>query len=248
MHAETLYDDGERRWLFFGRDPHRSHNLIDTNQYLVRHGAAGMLLDPGGIEIFPPFVAALSAEMDLDQLEALFSSHQDPDIISSLSLWLGLNADLRCYASWTWASFIPHFGGGRAIDPLPDEGALLPLGESRDLRAIPAHYCHSSGNFSLYDPRARILFSGDLGAALLPPDQQGLWVTDFARHVPFMEGFHRRWMPSNRAKNDWVRRVRQLEIALLCPQHGALFRGDDVARFLDWLEGLEVGSAIPLSG
>jgi flavorubredoxin len=59
-----------------------------------------------------------------------------------------------------------------------------------------------------------------------------------------MEHFHRRWMPSNRAKNDWIRRVRQLDIDMLCPQHGAVFKGDDVGRFLDWFEGLEVGGAV----
>ena len=246
MRTETLYDDGERRWLFFGRDPERPDALIDTNQYLVQHGEAGLVLDPGGVEIFPAVIAALTAATELGALEGLFSSHQDPDIISSLSLWLGLNPGLRCYASWTWAGFIPHFGGGRSITPLPDEGAVIPLGGSHDLRAVPAHYCHSSGNFTLYDPRARILFSGDIGAALLPEGEAaGLWVEDFDAHVAHMEGFHRRWMPSNRAKNDWIRRVRALDIDLLCPQHGAVFRGADVPRFLDWFEALEVGSAIP---
>ena len=36
----------------------------------------------------------------------------------------------------------------------------------RHVDAIPAHYCHSSGTFSLYDPTAGILFSGDIGADL----------------------------------------------------------------------------------
>jgi flavorubredoxin len=27
---------------------------------------------------------------------------------------------------------------------------------------------------------------------------------------------------------------------MLCPQHGAIYRGDDVMRFIDWFEGLEV--------
>lgn len=243
MHTQTLFDDGHRRWLFFGRDPERSGNIIDTNQYLVLDGDAGLLLDPGGIEIFPAFIAALSAEVELDKLEALFSSHQDPDIISSLSLWLGLNEQLACYASWTWAGFIPHFGGGKEITALPDEGGVIPLGDSHDLRAVPAHYCHASGNFSLYDPRARILFSGDIGAALLP-DGAPLWVEDFDKHVEAMEGFHRRWMPSNAAKNAWVARVRKLNIDIMAPQHGAMFRGDDVHRFLDWFEALEVGNAV----
>jgi len=27
----------------------------------------------------------------------------------------------------------------------------------------------------------------------------------------------------------------------LCPQHGAIYRGKDVARFIDWFARLEVG-------
>lgn len=28
---------------------------------------------------------------------------------------------------------------------------------------------------------------------------------------------------------------------MLCPQHGAIYRGDDVTRFIDWFDELEVG-------
>jgi flavorubredoxin len=52
---------------------------------------------------------------------------------------------------------------------------------------------------------------------------------------------HQRWMPSNKAKNDWVQRVRKLDIDMMCPQHGRIFKGDNVKRFLDWFEALEVG-------
>jgi len=30
----------------------------------------------------------------------------------------------------------------------------------------------------------------------------------------------------------------------MCPQHGRIFQGDDVQRFLDWFEALEVGTAV----
>ena len=108
---------------------------------------------------------------------------------------------------------------------------------------IPAHYVHSSGNYSVYDPVAKILMSGDIGAALLPDDAPPI-VEDFSAHVSKMEFFHQIWMPSNRAKNDWVRRVRELDVEILTPQHGAAFTGDNVKRFLDWFEGLEVGIAV----
>ena len=244
MINQTLFDDGTRRWVFIGRDPERQQTLIDTNTYLVIHNDAGILLDPGGLETFPAVVSAVSKEMRVERLRALFASHQDPDIISSLSLWLGLCPELEVYCSWVWGLFIPHFGGGKAITPIPDEGGVLPVGDSRELRLIPAHYLHSSGNFSVYDPAAKILFSGDIGAALLPEHHQEIFVKDFAQHVRYMEGFHRRWMPSNEAKAKWIARVRQLDVRLMCPQHGAIFRDEDVTRFLSWFEALEVGSAV----
>jgi len=60
-----------------------------------------------------------------------------------------------------------------------------------------------------------------------------------------MKMFHQRWMPSNRARNDWIKRVRELDIEYMAPQHGRIFKGDNVTRFLDWLEEMEVGTAIP---
>jgi flavorubredoxin len=191
MRTQTIFDDGVRRWVVFGRDPSRAQQVIDTNQYLVLHEGKGMLLDPGGVEIFPPFVASLTAEVALSDVESIFASHQDPDVISSLSLWRAVRPDIACYASWCWSGFITHFGGGLAPTPIPDEGGPLPLGSSRDLRSIPAHYCHSSGNLHVWDPRAKILFSGDMGAALVP-NGAPLFVEDFGEHVKHMEGFHKR--------------------------------------------------------
>lgn len=239
--ARVIYENGSHRWIAIVRDPTRPDHLIDTNEYLVVDGDAALLCDPGGSEIFPAVFAGLSGECDPRKIGKIFASHQDPDMISSLSLWLEFNPQLQCYISWLWANFVPHFGGGReAFVPLPDGGAEIPLGSLR-LRAIPAHYLHSPGNFHLYDPQAKILFSGDVGAALLPPGEDGLFVEDFERHIRHAEGFHRRWMGSDRAKRDWCYRVRQLDIDMICPQHGAIYRGENVRRFIDWFAHLEVG-------
>ena len=56
-----------------------------------------------------------------------------------------------------------------------------------------------------------------------------------------MRGFHQRWMPSSAALQSWVARIRELQPDMICPQHGAIFAGDNVGKFLDWLEQLEVG-------
>ena len=94
----------------------------------------------------------------------------------------------------------------------------------------------------MYDPKSKILFSGDIGAALEPPNCP-LFVEDFDSHVDKMRYFHERWMPSDTAKHHWLKRVRELDIEIMAPQHGRLFKGDDVQKFLDWFEKLHVGIA-----
>lgn len=239
--AVTLFESGNHRWQVIARDPERPSHLIDTNEYLVMNGAQAILTDPGGQEVFPAVFSALSEATDPRKLTHLFASHQDPDVISSLALWLALKPELKCYASWLWCSFIPHFGGqADTFIPVPDEGMQIDF-SGLTLQIVPAHFLHSSGNLHLYDPAAKILFSGDVGAALLPPDQQGLFVTDFDSHVRLAKGFHQRWMGSRDARDAWCARVSKLDIDMLCPQHGAIYRGADVARFIDWFSGLELG-------
>lgn len=243
--CETLYVDGDHVWMAIVRDADKPGYLIDTNEYLVSKGGEGLLCDPGGLEIFPAVFSALSAEFDPTRIQAVFASHQDPDIISSLALWLEFNPNIRCYTSWLWTSFVPHFGGtAETFVAIPDAGVDIVLGGLR-LQAVPAHYLHSSGNHHLYDAKAKILFSGDVGAALLPQDAQGLFVENFDQHIRHAEAFHRRWMGSDRAKRDWCERVAKLEIDMLCPQHGAVYQGADVMRFINWFADLEVGVLHP---
>jgi flavorubredoxin len=240
--ASTLYESGDHRWQVIARDPERPSHLIDTNEYLVTAGSLAMLTDPGGQEIFPAVFSALSEIVDPRRLTHIFASHQDPDVISSLALWLALKPEIKCYASWLWCSFIPHFGGTHdTFLPVPDEGMHIDFA-GRTLVIVPAHFLHSSGNHHLYDPEAKILFSGDIGAALLPPEQDGLFVTDFDRHARHAKGFHQRWMGSRDARDAWCARASKLDIEMMCPQHGAIYRGKDVQRFINWFSELEIGT------
>jgi len=242
--ATTIYEAGSHKWIAVARDPERPNYLIDTNEYLIVAGEAALLTDPGGSEIFPAVFSAICEVFDPAKIRCLFASHQDPDIISSLALWLDFNPALKCYLSRLWTSFVPHFGGDdTTFIHIPDEGMALSLGQLT-LQALPAHYLHSSGNFHLYDEKACILFSGDVGAAMLPVENSDLYVKDFDRHIRYAEGFHRRWMGSPEAKRRWCERASTMKIDLLCPQHGAIYTGADVGRFINWFAELEVASAI----
>ncbi|MFA5730509.1 MAG: MBL fold metallo-hydrolase [Acidithiobacillus sp.] len=248
MKAAPIFEAGSHRWwILYDQDEHR---VIDSNVYVMESNGQSLILDPGGFEIFPQVFAALVEVVPPSSLKAAFVSHQDPDIASSLPLWHACNEQIQWHIPKLWEGFIRHYGALEApLQDIPDEGGDMLIG-GRRLEFIPAHYLHSSANFHVYDPEAKVLFSGDVGAALLPPGH-GAWVDRrdksgraFEEHITKAKYFHERWMPSNAAKKDWINRVSKLEIDYLCPQHGAIYSEDNVQRFLDWFGGLNVGTAI----
>lgn len=242
MKMNKIYE-GSYQWIMFGRDMNKPEKIIDTNQYILRTKNRCLIVDPGGIELFAPMLAAILHHAPVDEITDLFASHQDPDIISSLGLWDQALPNARLHAPALWESFLRHFGC-ETIEyvGIPDNGGTIQL-DDVELQIIPAHYMHSSANFNIYDPEAKILLSGDIGAALESLNAP-MVVDNFDAHIEKMRFFHQRWMPSNQAKRVWIDRVRELEIDIIAPQHGRIFKGDDVKRFLDWLETLTVGIAV----
>ncbi len=243
MHVENLYSKSSHSWMVMSGNKERQKDSVDSNHYLIQHNGRGLILDPGGIENFSIVAAEFSKHFDLADLEAAFVSCQDPDVISSLALWVQTNPKLVVNMSKLWVGYMAHAGINlKNIKPIADDGGFITLG-GYDLELLPAHYLHSPGNLSLYDPRAKILFSGKIGSANLPDEYSDSYVNDFNEYVRYMETYHRRWMASNAAKSRWVAEVRKRDVDMICPSHGAVFKGDDVERFLTWFENLDVGSA-----
>lgn len=242
MKSTIIYND-KYQWIMFGRDPDKPEKIIDTNQYMIVDGNRSFIMDPGGIEIFSSMLAAVLRHTEIEHLCDIFASHQDPDIISSLGLWDKALPKAKLHAPWIWEGFIRHFGlNNITYNSIPDEGVSLVLNHAK-LIFVPAHYLHSSGNFHVYDAKAKILMSGDVGAALEAPGAS-MYVEDFDEHISRMKLFHQRWMPSNEAKQNWIDRVRKLDIEYMAPQHGRIFKGENVQKFLNWFEALDVGQAI----
>jgi flavorubredoxin len=243
-----LFNDGRHACLMFEDlvedDCDEEHCAVQSNQFLVVTDGHGALIDPGGNMTYNSLVMGMHKFFPARKLEYVLASHADPDIVASLNKWL-VHTDCKVAVSRLWARFVPHFCGvgntdGRIV-AIPDEGMNIRLGNT-SLLAIPAHFLHSEGNFHFYDPRSRILFSGDMGASLVSAKAAAAPVRDFDAHLPAMEPFHRRYMNSNKVCRLWVNMVRQLDIDWIVPQHGRSFQGKPmVKRFLDWVENLQCG-------
>ncbi len=217
-------------------------NMIPANQHIIVINGEGIILDPGGHKIHTRLFAELSSVLPIKNLKYIFFSHQDPDIVAAANAWLMLT-DAEAFLPGIWIRFVAHFGvdelASKRIYQVPDEGRSVSLG-GVDLKIIPAHFLHSSGNFNLYDPVSRILYSGDMGASPAAPYAV---VEDFDAHIRYMEGFHIRYMPNTKAMKMWVRMARSLDIDIIAPQHGAVFMDKAMsARFIDWADSLTVGA------
>jgi flavorubredoxin len=235
----TLHSAGTHKNVFF--NDLSSGHMVQANQHVIVEGDEAMVLDPGGHKIQSKLFSQLSTVVPINGVKHIFFSHQDPDIIAAANAWLMLT-DARAYLSALWMRFIPHFGVDELvverITPIPDGGMTLPLGGTA-LKFLPAHFLHSCGNFQVYDPVSRILYSGDLGASL---GNTYPVVEDFDAHVPYMEGFHTRYIPTGRALQLWARMARTLDIEIIAPQHGAIFPNRELSqRFIAWAEGLSCG-------
>ena len=238
-----LFRSSNHRCIAFN-DLVRGEDGVQANQFLILHDQYSALIDPGGALLYTPVSLAVGRFIALKSLTWILASHQDPDVIGSADRWLMYtSATIAC--SKLWGRFVPHSvphyvdtGGQDRYLLIPDEGADLAMGDAV-LKALPAHFLHSVGNFQLYDPVSKILFSGDMGASMVDDASP---VQDFAAHVPSMAGFHRRYMASNKACRFWAQMVREMDVAMIVPQHGRPFVGPTMINaFLDWIEQLECG-------
>ena len=220
---------------------------VQSNQFLIIDNKHSAIIDPGGGIIYNDFLMCSRKYWLSTTLDYVIGSHQDPDVISSLERWL-TESHCKIIIPAIWERFLTHYGApsqfkGRVIG-IPDKGMNLQLGNTI-LKAIPAHFLHSEGNFHFYDPVSKILFSGDMGASpfLRYFEKIEQPVEDFDAHLSNIEGFHRRYMSCNKVCRYWVNMVRHLDIEWIVPHHGRSFKGKAmVKRFLNWVEELQCGT------
>jgi len=241
--SKILYEDDDHKFIMFSFDDEtHEDSFLSVNQYLIVKHGAGLLIDPGSEAIFDELYDAVSEYVEIENIKYIFFSHQDPDVAGSIAQW-SISTKAKFIMSGLWTRFMSHYGFSEMsrVMVLQDKGAQLKFGEDH-IKFIPAHFLHSPGNFSLYDTKSKIVFSGDIGAAIVASPQNYKTVENFEEHKEHLQGFHKRYMGSNKLCRAWVSEMRKIQIDKIVPQHGFVFEGENVALFLAWLEELECGS------
>ncbi len=240
---KILYDDGTHKCVMFSFDDEtHEDSFLSVNQYLIVQNGSCVLIDPGSEAIFDELYDAVSRHVDIENIKFIFFSHQDPDVSGSISQW-AISTKAKFVIPSLWVRFMSHYGFtemSRVIS-LSDHGAKLKFGNDY-LKFIPAHFLHSPGNFSLYDSKSKIVFSGDIGAAVVSSPTDYKHVKDFDSHIESLYSFHKRYMGSNKLCRAWVSKIEQLDVDMIAPQHGLIFEDEKTGQFLEWLKELKCGS------
>ena len=235
--------------IVFREGPHSIYWLGITdetafrcNSFLVADGEQAIIFDPGSRVFFEQVRNRVAQVIPPECVSGMVISHQDPDIAASMPDWLELNPDMWVFTSPRANVLLPHYGREDYryydISERPDfvfsSGAML--------RFIESPFLHFAGAFTTYDTSARYLFSSDIWAAL--DMNWSLTVEDFTAHAASMDLFHMDYMASNLAARGYARRIEDLAIDAILPQHGSIITRADVPAALEYLRNLRCGTDI----
>ena len=245
-----LFDDGNHKCILL--EDYGHGQMVQTNVFLIVDSGKGMLLDPGGHKLFKPLFSDIAQIIGTQNIEYIFLSHQDPDIVAGINGWLMTTNAIALISKW-WVRFIPHYGLDKYVEPrlkgLEDEGGILRLGNS-EIFIIPGHFMHAPGHFQVYDPVSKILFSEDMFFSF---GMDYMFVNegdDIEKHLKeYVEPFVKRFMGGKQVFKAYARMLREIDeifgIEMIAPQHGAIIKGhDNVMKVIEWVENLEAGPDI----
>ena len=204
-----------------------------------------ILFDPLPLRCFKDFVKVLDDIIGVENIDIIYTNHQDPDLTSSVPALLDLSKKALYITSQdTW-----RLVSGYNIDPdryQPIE--LIPNGklkfgkESDDcLQFVPTPFCHFKGAHAVYYPKLRTLFTGDLLGGASTKKTDGIYA-DIDSWIG-IKLFHEVYMPTKEALKLAIDRIGRLDPLpeLILPQHGDIIKGELIIEFLKRLNDIEVG-------
>ncbi|WP_022847474.1 MULTISPECIES: oxygen-binding di-iron domain-containing protein [unclassified Desulfurobacterium] len=218
--------------------------IFRCNAYLISSGGINILIDPGGIQHFPQVKDRVTKIVgNPANVTHIITHHQDPDVIGSLPEWLKINPEITVITTPRTKVLIPYYGFDREnvnwLDVSPLDDTIIDIGNSSTLIFLSAPFLHFPDAFVTYDSRSRILFSGDIFAAI--QNRWELIVKNMEKHKNEMMYFHVYYMASQKALKYFVNKVSPFNIKAIAPQHGSIIPEEFVKTALDFLSELKCG-------
>ncbi len=217
------------------------HAGFSNNPYLLLDGDEVVLFDPGSrLEEHWNWVKKkIESVIPLEKITMVVVHHQDPDLCAAIPLIeeaVGAN-NFEIVTTERTSLFIPYYGVHTEVTSVGD-GDIIEIGEEgRELMFITTPYLHFPGAMVTYDSKEKILFSSDIFAGF--SIDWSLYANEY--YLEAMKVFSQPYLSDQRHVHNFLRKIKGLDIDLICPQHGSIIPRERVPEAIDTLWNLEVG-------
>jgi len=224
------------------------HSLLQCNTYLrtfhVKGSPLHWCVDPGSRLDYDSVRSNLLEHIGHMSTLRMFSiNHQDPDVVGNLPKLVRESPHMTGLASEDTWRLVRHLNANpkRLCFVNQADKGMVHLPQGNRIQVLPTPFCHFRGAMALYDPEARILFSGDLFGGLNAPGRSHILGEE--EDWPGIAQFHQIYMPTREAVAYAIRQIRALrpKVKVVAPQHGFVLLGDFMQEVLERLEKLPVG-------
>ncbi|SFV58843.1 histidine kinase [hydrothermal vent metagenome] len=242
MDFEYPVEIAPRCWwvgMYMQDDPFQCH------PYLIENGDESILIDPGSMLEFDHVIKKISQTTALSNIKYIVLHHQDPDLAAAVPAIEKLiqRDDLQIVSHSRMSPLLKHYGISSSYYEVDKHNMQLKTKNGLCITFIATPYCHSPGAFVTYEPKNKILFSGDIFGGI-----EASW-SFYAGEDYFEQAkqFHSEYMPSREIFNYTLNSIEALEIDLIAPQHGSIIQKPYIERLINQMKQLECGLYIDQS-
>ncbi|MDR1471585.1 MAG: FprA family A-type flavoprotein [Synergistaceae bacterium] len=199
---------------------------VAYNSYLIR-GEKNVLIDTVKSSFMDDFLCRLAALLDGKPLDYVIVNHMEPDHSGSIDIIRRLYPGVEFVGNAKTAEMMKNFYGVRDRVIAVKDGESLDFGGHKLVFAF-APMVHWPESMVSYEPNLKILFSNDifggfgaLEGGVFDDEVNFDWtVRETMRYYVNIVGRYAK--PASKA----LEKVRSLDISLICPAHGPIWRKD----------------------
>jgi len=214
-------------------DPFQCH------PYLIENGDESILIDPGSMLEFEAVATKVEEVVPLSDIKYIVLHHQDPDLAAAVPAFEECieRDDLTIVTHSRMTVLIKHYKIHSPYYEIDNNELQLTTKNGLRLQFLTTPYCHSPGAFVSYEPESGVLFSGDIFGGV---EESWHFYAD-ENYFNAIKGFHSSYIPSRDILNYALRKIEQLDMHLIAPQHGSIIRRPLIRPLIEKMKKLECG-------
>lgn len=214
---------------------------FSNNPYLIIEDDDAILIDPGSRldEHWSIVKRKIESIIPLEKITMIIVNHQDPDLVACIPLIeeiVGVNS-FELVTTDRTGIFLPYYGIKTEVTYV-DDREILKIGHSgRELEIITSPYLHFPGAMTVFDHKEKILFSSDIFGGF--SINWFLYANKY--YMESMKIFAQTYFPDKRHVINFLDKIDEIDVRMICPQHGSIIKEELVNKAKSTLRNLEVG-------